>query len=134
MEQIPIPTLEELLVKVEPKNVFIIVEAEQPVEAGDEDIIVGAEDLMGIAQRSKDITERVWATLKKVKTRTAVAYKTPVPEGHASIIPTYTFIGKQAALHDIGLSDVSFVYRLDGKIQIVRSNEEDVLPYTILAD
>ncbi|QBZ70790.1 hypothetical protein pETSU_209 [Edwardsiella phage pEt-SU] len=129
-------TLEEVLAVVEPKNVFVIIEISQDdVKVENDNLFFKPVDLLDHATRCMEITERIKAAVDKVTVRNASAYLQPTPEGHAKLMNRYIFIS-EGALHDIKLSDLTLVYRLDGRCEITHfpSSEkaEALLPHHVV--
>lgn len=103
-------TLEEILEVVEPKNVFAVVEVEQGFES---------KNNLEHAVRVIGIVERVKAAVEGVTVRNSTAYLQPTPKGHAKIMNRYVFVDPNGgALKDIALSDITIIYRLDGRCEI----------------
>ena len=129
-------TLEEVLAVVEPKNVFVVIEISQDEykKEGD-DLFFKPVDLVSHATRCMEITERVKAAVEGVTVRNATAYLQPTPPGHAKLMNHYVFLSK-GVLHDISLSDMTFVYRLDDRCEITHfpSSEkaESLLPHHVV--
>lgn len=129
-------TLEEVLAVIEPKNVFVVVEVtqEEYKKEGD-DLLFKSVDLVAHATRCMEIVERVKAAVEGVTVRNATAYLQPTPPGHAKIMNHYVFLSNNV-LHDIKLSDVTFVYRLDDRCEITNfpSSEkaEALLPHHVV--
>lgn len=122
-----IKTLEELIEVTSPKTVFIAVEKEDhPI--GDEEDAEGKADH---AVRAISITERVLAQLDKCEIINRAVIKVSPKEGDVVVTDQYAFIEATNANRTKALtSDIAFVYRLDGKIEIIRGG--DVKPYTLL--
>lgn len=129
-------TLEEVLDVVEPKNVYVIIEiSQQDVKVENDNLFFKPVDLVGHATRCMEITERIKAAVENVTVRNASAYLQPTPEGHAKLMNRYIFL-TEGALHDIKLSDLTLVYRLDGRCEITHfpSSEkaEALLPHHVV--
>lgn len=121
-----INTLEELIDFSTPKTIFIAVEMEQhPI--GDEENTEGQADH---AVRAISITERVRGLVDKADIINAAVIKIEPKEGDAKILNQYAFVDPKLTWTKALTSDVAFVYRLDGKIEVVRGS--DVKPYTLL--
>lgn len=121
-----IKTLEELIEVTSPKTVFIAVEKEDhPI--GDEEDAEGKADH---AVRAVSITERVLAQLDKCEVVNRAVIKVIPKEGDAVVTNQYAFVDVKQNWTKALTSDIAFVYRLDGKIEIIRGG--DVKPYTLL--
>lgn len=121
-----IKTLEELIEVTSPKTVFIAVEKEDhPI--GDEADVEGKADH---AVRAISITERVLAQLDKCEVVNRAVIKVTPKEGDAVVTNQYAFVDVKQNWTKALTSDIAFVYRLDGKIEIIRGG--DVKPYTLL--
>ncbi|UQT02683.1 hypothetical protein YUBABA_01490 [Serratia phage vB_SmaM-Yubaba] len=121
-----IKTLEELIEVTSPKTVFIAVEKEDhPI--GDEEDAEGKADH---AVRAVSITERVLAQLDKCEVINRAVIKVTPKEGDAVVTNQYAFVDVKQNWTKALTSDIAFVYRLDGKIEIIRGG--DVKPYTLL--
>lgn len=119
-------TLEEVLECVKPKNVFIVVEVEQDYKH---------KNNLDHAVRAIGIVERIRSFDEKIIVSNGTAFLQPTPKGHAKLFNHYVFISLDA-LQDIKLSDLAFVYRLDGKCEIIQAKTDDdkitILPYTLV--
>lgn len=121
-----IKTLEELIEVTSPKTFFIAVEKEDhPI--GDEEDAEGKADH---AVRAVSITERVLAQLDKCEVINRAVIKVTPKEGDAVVTNQYAFVDVKQNWTKALTSDIAFVYRLDGKIEIIRGG--DVKPYTLL--
>lgn len=131
-------TLEEILECVKPKNVFAIIEVSQnQFKLEGNDVYTKPLDLIDHATRCMEIIERIKAVDDKVTIRNSAAYLQPTPEGHAKLLNHYIFIDAPGALHDISLSDLTFVYRLDGKCEITHfpskgDENSPILPHHVV--
>lgn len=130
-------TLEQVLEYMKPKSVFIVVEVNQKdFKAEQGSIYTKPINLLEHATRSIDITERVRAVDDKATVRNGTAYLQPTPEGQAKLMNQYAFISP-GALHDITLSELTFVYRLDGRCEITHfpsnaTDETPILPHHVV--
>lgn len=129
-------TLEEVLAAVEPKNVFIVIEITQAdVKVEGNNLFFKPVNLIDHATRCMEITERIKAAAGEVTVRNASAYLQPTPEGHAKLMNRYIFIN-EGAIQDIKLSDITIVYRLDGRCELISFSStkqpEQLLPHLVV--
>lgn len=82
------------------------------------------------AVRAVSITERVLAQLDKCEVINRAVIKVTPKEGDAVVTNQYAFVDVKQNWTKALTSDIAFVYRLDGKIEIIRGG--DVKPYTLL--
>ena len=132
-------TLEDIIEYMKPNTVFVVVEMDpKDLVIGDGDqVATKTTDFVNHAVRCIEIVERVRAVDDKITVRNGAVYLQPTPEGHAKLMNRYVFIDSPGALKDISLSDLTFVYRLDGKCEITHfpsnaNKDTPILPHHIV--
>lgn len=121
-----IKTLEELIEVVTPRSIFVAIEMEKhPI--GDEENAEGKADH---AVRAMSIVERIRSAIDKGDIINGAVVRLEADEGNAEITPRYAFTDPKQSWTKAITSDIAFIYRLDGKIELVRGG--DVKPYTLL--
>lgn len=115
-----IKTVEELLDLLEPKTVFLCSEVDPDLK------LSFAEQVDRIALP----VERIRGYLDKVEVKNATVWRMATKPGDAEIIPIYGFVDPNKGWGDAFKSEVTLIYLLNNKYQVVRAG--DVLPYTLL--
>lgn len=116
---IEIKTLEELLAASAPKTVYVLVEKEGSEVPKEVDPDLATRIIMAV--------ERVRTELAKVDVKSCSVFKL---EGKDEDKAKYGIVGNHVPWADILKSDLVYVYRLDDKLSVVRSEAVD--PYTLL--
>lgn len=125
-------TLEDVVRVVKPKSIQVLLEVEHDFTYGNTD-----RDCHNV-QRIEDILDRLEDCPESLHAETdnALVFRQPVIEGNATIIPVYGIIGTKEAWSNLLSRDLTFIYRLDGRIEIVRVNgdnkDKGPLPYTLV--
>lgn len=121
-------SLVDFLIFNRPKNVFVGVEVPVPAVGTKVTDIVNPDH----ATRVIYIVELVRAALDKVTVNNGAIYKTKAPEGHAQVLPNYTFVDTKYSWSGME-ADFSFIYTLDGEFVIIKVPEgSDLKPYSKL--
>lgn len=115
-----IKTVEELLDMLEPKSVFLCVEVEPELK-------------LSLAEQVDRVVlpvERIRAGLDTVEVKNATVWRMATKPANAEVIPIYGFVDPNKGWCDAFKSEVTLIYLLNNKYQVVRAGE--VLPYTLL--
>lgn len=121
-------SFEEVVEGIQPKTVSIAVEIPRGLTGDDASGPAGIEH----ATRIIYAVELIRSILDKVEITNGTVYKTPAPEGHAQILPNYTFTDIKFAVSHSN-AEFSFVYTLAEEFVVIKAPDHTgIKPYTKL--
>lgn len=123
-----VKTLEDLLSLVKPKTIHFLLEVTKDHTFDD----------VNEACRNVD---RLDSILNRIETHldyepditTALVFEHGIPKDQCQVIPTYSFITPKINWATIRKSDLSFIRRLDNKLEIVNvADKFEITPFTLI--
>lgn len=110
--------MEDLFKELKPKKVFVAVE------------FAGLDDTEASTERVKLALAKVCGDRTDIKVTACGVISVPVEEGHAQILPKFSFVDKKVTWAKTKKSDLSLVFRLNGDLLVIEA--KGVQPYTVL--